>query len=134
MSETLLLEQRYEERSIWLSRIGELSKLFADAGLIVLSAFISPFQSDRQLVRDLMADGEFVEIYMNTPLKVCEQRDPKGLYQKARKGEIKHFTGIDSEYEVPKQPEILLNTAECSVEECALMVIDYLQTHRIIQD
>ena len=121
MSETLLLEQRYEERSIWLSRIDELSKLFADAGLILLSAFISPFQSDRQLVRDLMADGEFVEIYMNTPLKVCEQRDPKGLYQKARKGEIKHFTGIDSEYEVPKQPEILLNTAECSVEECALM-------------
>ncbi|MCC5797783.1 MAG: adenylyl-sulfate kinase [Methylophaga sp.] len=117
-----------------IRRIGELSKLFADAGLIVLSAFISPFRSDRRLVRDLMADGEFVEIYMNTPIEVCEQRDPKGLYQKARKGEIKNFTGIDSEYEVPEQPEVVLNTAECSVEECAALVIDYLRTHRIIQD
>ena len=117
-----------------IRRIGELSKLFADAGLIVLSAFISPFRSDRRLVRDLMADGEFVEIYMNTPLEVCEQRDPKGLYQKARKGEIKNFTGIDSEYEVPEHPEVILNTAECTVEECAALVIDYLRTHRIIHD
>lgn len=117
-----------------IRRIGELSKLFADAGLLVLSAFISPFRSDRQMVRDLMAEGEFVEIYMNTPLAVCESRDPKGLYQKARRGEIKNFTGIDSAYEPPEHPEIVLNTAECSVEECAQQVIDYLRAQHIIHD
>lgn len=117
-----------------IRRIGELSKLFADAGLIVLSAFISPFRSDRQMVRDLMPEGEFVEIFMNTSLEVCESRDPKGLYQKARLGEIKNFTGIDSAYESPEQPEIVLNTAECSVEECAQQVIDYLRTHHIIHE
>ncbi len=117
-----------------IRRIGELSKLFADAGLIVLSAFISPFRSDRQMVRDLMPEGEFVEIFMNTPLEVCESRDPKGLYQKARRGEIKNFTGIDSAYESPEKPEIVLNTAECSVEECAQQVIDYMRAHHIIHD
>lgn len=117
-----------------IRRIGELSKLFADAGLLVLSAFISPFRSDRQMVRDLMAEGEFVEIYMNTPLAVCESRDPKGLYQKARRGEIKNFTGIDSAYEPPEHPEIVLNTAECSVEECAKQVIDYLRSRHIIHE
>lgn len=117
-----------------IRRIGEMSKLFADAGLIVLSAFISPFRSDRQLVRDLMAEGEFVEIFMNTSLAVCEQRDPKGLYQKARKGEIKNFTGIDSEYEKPEKPEIILNTAQYDVETCAQQVIDYLKQHHIIHD
>lgn len=117
-----------------IRRIGELSKLFADAGLIVLSAFISPFRSDRQMVRDLMDEGEFVEIYMNTPLAVCESRDPKGLYLKARRGEIKNFTGIDSAYEPPEQPEIVLNTAECSVEDCAKQVIDYLRSRHIIHE
>lgn len=117
-----------------IRRIGELSKLFADAGLIVLSAFISPFRSDRQMVRDLMPEGEFVEIYMNTPLAVCESRDPKGLYQKARRGEIKNFTGIDSAYEPPESPEIVLNTAECSVEDCAKQVIDYLRSRHIIHE
>ena len=117
-----------------IRRIGELSKLFADAGLIVLSAFISPFRSDRQMVRDLMPEGEFVEIFMDTPIAVCEQRDPKGLYQKARRGEIKNFTGIDSAYEPPEQPEIVLNTAECSVEECAEQVIGYLRSQHIIHE
>ena len=117
-----------------IRRIGELSKLFADAGLIVLSAFISPFRSDRQMVQDLMFEGEFVEIFMDTPLEVCESRDPKGLYQKARKGEIKNFTGIDSAYEPPEQSDIVLNTAECSVEECAQQVIDYLRAHHIIHE
>ncbi|MEX0614826.1 MAG: adenylyl-sulfate kinase [Methylophaga sp.] len=117
-----------------IRRIGELSKLFADAGLIVLSAFISPFRSDRQMVRDLMPEGEFVEIFMNTPMVVCEQRDPKGLYQKARRGEIKNFTGIDSAYEPPEQPEITLNTAECSVEDCAKQVIEYLRSQHIIRE
>ncbi|HSG93604.1 MAG TPA: adenylyl-sulfate kinase, partial [Methylotenera sp.] len=117
-----------------IRRIGEMAKLFADAGLIVLSAFISPFRSDRQMVRDLMPEGEFVEIFMSTPLEVCETRDPKGLYQKARRGEIKNFTGIDSAYEQPEQPDIVLNTAECSVEECAQQVIDYLRVHHIIHE
>ncbi len=117
-----------------IRRIGEMSKLFADAGLIVLSAFISPFRSDRLMVRDLMPEGEFVEIYMNTPLDVCESRDPKGLYGKARRGEIKNFTGIDSDYEAPEKPEISINTAECDVDECAEQIIAYLRERKIIHD
>jgi adenylyl-sulfate kinase len=117
-----------------IRRIGEMTKLFADAGLIVLSAFISPFRADRQMVRDLVDEGEFIEIHMATPLSVCEQRDPKGLYQKARKGEIKNFTGIDSSYEAPESPEITLNTAECEIEACADKVIAYLKQNHIIHD
>jgi adenylyl-sulfate kinase len=117
-----------------IRRIGEMTKLFADAGLIVLSAFISPFRTDRQMVRDLVDEGEFIEIHMATPLSVCEQRDPKGLYQKARKGEIKNFTGIDSSYEAPESPEITLNTAECDIEACADKVIAYLKQNHIIHD
>jgi adenylyl-sulfate kinase len=117
-----------------IRRIGEMTKLFADAGLIVLSAFISPFRADRQMVRDLVDEGEFIEIHMATPLSVCEQRDPKGLYQKARKGEIKNFTGIDSSYEAPESPEITLNTAECDIEACADKVIAYLKQNHIIHD
>jgi adenylyl-sulfate kinase len=82
-----------------IRRIGEVSNLFIDAGLVVLTAFISPFRSDRRMVRDLVGDSEFIEVHVDTPLATCEKRDPKGLYQKARKGEIKNFTGIDSEYE-----------------------------------
>lgn len=117
-----------------IRRIGEMSKLFADAGLIVLSAFISPFRADRQMVRHLVEDGEFIEIHMSTPLSVCEQRDPKGLYKKARQGEIKNFTGIDSVYEAPESPEITLNTAEFDIEACADKVIAYLKQNKIIHD
>jgi len=117
-----------------IRRIGEMAKLFADAGLIVLSAFISPFRADRQMVRDLVEEGEFVEIHMATPLSVCEQRDPKGLYKKARQGEIKNFTGIDSVYESPEKPEITLNTAESDIEACADKVIAYLKQNHIIHD
>ncbi len=117
-----------------IRRIGEMSKLFADAGLIVLSAFISPFRSDRKMVRELVSEGEFVEIHMATPLSVCEERDPKGLYKKARQGNIKNFTGIDSAYEPPESPEITLNTAECDVEACAEQVIQYLREKHIIHD
>ncbi len=122
------------ERVENIRRIGEMAKLFADAGLIVLSAFISPFRADRKMVRDLVEEGEFIEIYMATPLSVCEQRDPKGLYKKARKGDIKNFTGIDSIYEVPESPEITLNTAECDIEACADKVIAYLKQNHIIHD
>lgn len=117
-----------------IRRIGEISKLFTDAGLIVLSAFISPFRSDRKMVRELVGEGEFVEIHMSTPLSVCEDRDPKGLYKKARQGSIKNFTGIDSAYEAPESPEITLNTAECDIEACADQVIAYLKHQHIIHE
>lgn len=117
-----------------IRRIGEMAKLFADAGLIVLSAFISPFRADRQMVRDMVEEAEFIEIHMSTPLSVCEQRDPKGLYKKARLGEIKNFTGIDSTYEAPVSAEITLNTAECDIEACAEKVIAYLKKNHIIHE
>lgn len=109
-----------------IRRIGEVSKLFADAGLIVLSAFISPFTSDRRLVRNLFPAGEFIEVFMDTPLDTCEQRDPKGLYEKARAGEIKHFTGIDSPYQAPEYPEVRLDTSVMSVDQCVDKLIGYL--------
>src|SRR5690554_1229879 len=116
-----------------IRRIGEVSKLFADAGLIVLSAFISPFTSDRRLVRNLFPAGEFVEVFMDTPLNTCEERDPKGLYEKARAGEIKHFTGIDSPYEKPERPEVRLDTSIMDVDQCVESLIDYLLNRELIQ-
>lgn len=96
-----------------IRRVGEVAKLMVDAGLIVLTAFISPFRAERQLVRNLVGEGEFVEVFVDAPLSVCEERDPKGLYKKARAGEIRNFTGIDSAYEAPEQPEIhLLNAGK----------------------
>jgi adenylyl-sulfate kinase len=121
-----------EDRVENIRRIGELSKLMIDAGLLVMTAFISPFKADRQLVKDLVQQHEFVEVYMDTSLEVCEQRDPKGLYKKARSGQIKNFTGIDSEYEIPKNPELIINTAELSIEECADKIIIYLKDNKII--
>lgn len=115
-----------------IRRIGEVSKLFADAGLIVLSAFISPFTSDRRMVRKLFPAGEFIEVFMNTPLETCESRDSKGLYSKARSGQIKHFTGIDSPYEIPPHPEITLDTSQLSVEECVENLIQYLNERNLI--
>lgn len=123
-----------EDRVENIRRIGEVAKLFVDAGLVVISAFISPFRADRQMVRDLVEEGEFVEIHMATPLSVCEQRDPKGLYKKARQGQIKNFTGIDSVYEVPKSPEIILNTAESEIKDCVEQVIAYLKQNQFIHD
>lgn len=109
-----------------IRRIGEVAKLFLDSGAIVLTAFISPFISDRQQARELLAEKQFLEVFIDTPLKICEQRDPKGLYKKARKGEIKNFTGIDSEYEAPLNPEIHVKTANKSIEECAELVVKQL--------
>jgi len=110
-----------------IRRIGEVSKLFVDAGLLVSTAFISPFVEDRASVRAQLSDNEFIEVYIDTPIEVCEQRDPKGLYKKARNGEIKNFTGIDSAYEMPTSPEVHVKTAEQSIEACALQVVDYLK-------
>ncbi len=115
-----------------IRRIGELSKLMVDAGLLVITAFISPFKDDRRMVRQLVQDHELIEIYMDTPLEECERRDPKGLYKKARKGEIKNFTGIDSDYEIPELAEISINTVTLSIEECADQVIDYLKENKVI--
>jgi adenylyl-sulfate kinase len=123
-----------EDRVENIRRIGEVAKLFTDAGLIVLTAFISPFRSDRELVRALVNESEFIEVFMDTPIDVCERRDPKGLYKKARQGEIKNFTGIDSNYESPVAPEITLNTASMSVEECVDKVVDYLALNGLIHE
>ncbi len=106
-----------------IRRIGEVAKLMADAGLVVLTAFISPFRADRQMVRDMLPDGEFVEIHVDTPLEVAEARDVKGLYKKARAGNLKNFTGIDSPYEEPESPEIRVNTVQMTVDEAADYVI-----------
>ncbi|MDF5068561.1 adenylyl-sulfate kinase, partial [Vibrio parahaemolyticus] len=117
-----------QDRRENIRRIGELAKLMADAGLIVLSAFISPHRAERKLVRDLLPEGEFIEVYVNASLEVCEGRDPKGLYRKARAGEIPNFTGIDSEYQAPENPEIDLPAGEKSVDELVdLCLIDLKQ-------
>jgi len=116
-----------EDRIENLRRIGEVSKLFVDAGLIVLTAFISPFQKERDSVRALVEEEEFIEIFIDTPLKICENRDPKGLYKKARKGEIPHFTGISSPYEAPKKPEIHVKNDKITVEGAVDQIIDYLE-------
>ncbi|MFC0444229.1 adenylyl-sulfate kinase [Pseudidiomarina halophila] len=121
-----------EDRVENIRRIGEVCKLFTDAGMIVLSAFVSPFTEDRAKVRALMQANEFVEVFVDTPLEICEQRDPKGLYQKARKGEIPNFTGISSPYEKPEAPEIHLKTDEVSIEAAAQQVLHYLRTHNYI--
>jgi len=114
------------DRAENIRRIGEVSKLFIDAGIIILAAFISPFKSDRQIVRSLVEYDEFVEVYVNTPLKECEKRDPKGLYKKARDGVIKNFTGIDSIYEVPENAEIEIKNSELSIEESSNRIMDFL--------
>lgn len=115
-----------------IRRISEVSKLFVDAGLIVSTAFISPFQSDREQARTLLGEGEFIEVFIDTPIEVCEQRDPKGLYKKARAGEIKNFTGIDSTYEAPVNAEIHVKTAEQSIEQSVEQIIDYLSQNNVI--
>ncbi|WNO07876.1 adenylyl-sulfate kinase [Teredinibacter sp. KSP-S5-2] len=117
-----------EDRVENIRRVGEVSRLFVDAGLIVLSAFISPFRSDRQIARDFFPEGEFIEVYVSTPLAVCEERDPKGLYQKAREGVIKQFTGIDSPYEEPEAAELVLDTSVLSVRDSVEHIISYLRS------
>lgn len=118
-----------EDRTENIRRIGEVAKLFVDSGQFVLTAFISPFARDRQLVRQLLANDEFIEIYVKCPLEECEKRDPKGLYKKARNGEIREFTGIDSPYEEPVSPELTIETHRHSLEQCVEQVIAYLR-HR----
>jgi len=116
-----------EDRIENIRRIGEVSKLFVDSGTIVLTAFISPFQKERDAVRALVKDGEFIEVFIDAPLVVCESRDPKGLYKKARKGEIPNFTGISSPYEAPSRPEIHIINDNISIDDVTQQVIDYLE-------
>ncbi len=115
-----------------IRRVGELAKLFTEAGVLVLTAFISPFQADRDRVRALVPDGEFIEVYCQASLDICEGRDVKGLYKKARSGEIAHFTGISSPYEPPTSPELTVNTGEATIEACVAQVIQYLEAQGII--
>ena len=118
-----------EDRTENIRRIGEVSKLFSDAGLITLTAFISPYKDDRNAVRELLADGEFVEVLVDASLETCEERDPKGLYKKARAGEIKGFTGIDAPYEAPEKPELVLDSDKKGIDELADEVIAYLKSN-----
>lgn len=116
-----------------IRRVGEVSKLFVDSGQIVLTAFISPFVSDREIVRSLVEDVEFIEVFIDTPLAVCEARDPKGLYKKARTGEIKNFTGIDSPYEAPGSPEIHIINDNIGIESACEQIISYLINNSYIK-
>jgi len=116
-----------EDRTENIRRIGEVAKLFTDAGIISITAFISPYRDDRDAVRKLLNEGEFIEVYVKCPLDVCEERDTKGLYKKARVGEVKDFTGISAPYEEPHNPELTIDTSRLSVEESTRVVLNYLE-------
>jgi len=119
----------HEDRTENIRRVGEVSRLMADAGIICITAFISPYRSDRDLVRQVNREKQFVEVYVNAPLNVCEQRDPKGLYLKARAKKITEFTGISAPYEAPLQPEVELRTDQVTPAESVAKIIEYLRSH-----
>ncbi len=121
-----------EDRTENIRRIGEVAKLFNDAGVVVLTAFISPYRDDRDRVRAMLPEGQFHETWVDCPLEVCEQRDVKGLYRKARAGEIPEFTGISAPYEAPEKPELVIKTGERSIEECADQVLEHLASGGVI--
>jgi adenylylsulfate kinase len=120
------------DRTENIRRIGEVAKLFTEAGMIALTAFISPYRADRDQVRALMAPGDFIEVFVDCPVEVCEQRDVKGLYQKARAGQIPEFTGISAPYEPPLQPEVIIRTQHQAVEESVRQVLAHLEAGGII--
>jgi adenylylsulfate kinase len=117
-----------EDRNENIRRVGEVANLMVDSGLIVLTAFISPFKFNREVVRGMLKEGEFIEVFIDTPISECEKRDPKGLYKKARAGEIKDFTGIDSPYEAPENAEIVIKNINISIDDAASEVIEFLDT------
>ena len=121
-----------EDREENIRRIGEVAKLFRDCGIINLTAFISPYVRDRRLARDLGSDDEFIEVFVDCPLEICEQRDPKGVYKQAREGTIKEFTGISAPYEKPENPEIHLHTDKMTVNECVDLIMDFLISNHFI--
>lgn len=122
-----------EDRVENIRRVGEMAKLFHEAGVIALTAFISPFRADRERVRSLISHGEFLEVYCRCPVEVCEDRDVKGLYRRARAGEIKDFTGISSPYEEPEDPELVVDTGHSPLEECVTQVIALLQERGVVR-
>ena len=122
-----------EDRVENIRRVGEMGKLFLEAGVIALTAFISPFRSDREKVRSLVPHGEFFEIYCHCPLDICEKRDVKGLYKRARAGEIKNFTGISSPYEEPEDPELVVDTGNLSLDDSVALVINLLRERGVIE-
>ena len=122
-----------EDRTENIRRITEVAKLFVDSGSLVLTAFISPYREDRDDARKVIGDNDFIEVFVSADLSVCESRDPKGLYKKARAGEIKGFTGIDAPYEEPVSPELVVQTDKYGIEECAQIVVDYLIKNEIIK-
>ena len=122
-----------EDRKENIRRIGEVTKLMMEAGLIILTAFISPFREDRIAVRNLISDGDFIEIYCKASLETCEARDIKGLYKRARLGEIKNYTGINSPYEIPDNPELIIDIDKESLEESVSKIISFLQTKSIVR-
>jgi adenylylsulfate kinase len=122
-----------EDRTENIRRIGEVAKLFTDANIITVTAFISPYRQDRDDARGLQGDGEFIEVYVKCPLDVCEERDTKGLYKKARAGEIKEFTGISAPYEEPENPEITVDSSEMSVEESTRAILAYLEENGYVK-
>ena len=126
------LEFSNEDRKENIRRISEIAKLMLESGVIVLTAFISPFREDRRAARSLFPHGEFIEVYCDCSIEVCESRDPKGIYQKARKGEIPHFTGISSPYEVPEKPELTIKTDKQSLNESVQKIVEYLLGRGII--
>ena len=121
-----------EDRAENIRRIGEVAKLFASSGSIALTAFISPYRADRDKVREIMPAGEFIEIFVDASLETCEKRDPKGLYKKARAGEIKNFTGISDPYEAPAKPELVLDSDNKDIDQLADEVVAYLEKHGLI--
>lgn len=121
-----------EDRKENIRRIAEIAKLFREAGVITLTAFISPYREDRQLARDLAGNDDFIEVFADASLDSCEERDPKGLYKKARAGQIPEFTGISAPYEAPENPELHIRTDQHSVEECVEMVLSYLRQKQLI--
>jgi len=122
-----------EEREENIRRIGEVAKLFATSGVITMTAFISPYRADRDRARSLLANGRFLEIYVEVPLKIAEKRDPKGLYKKARAGEIPEFTGISAPYEAPLKPEILINTGELDLQQSVNKILEFLEEKEIVR-
>lgn len=116
-----------------IRRIGEVAKLFIDSGTIVLAAFVSPYREDRNMVRNLVGSAEFIEVYVDCSIETCEKRDPKGLYKKARAGEINHFTGISDPYEPPLKPELIIHSDQLSVTECVEKVYKHLIDHRYVR-
>jgi adenylyl-sulfate kinase len=114
-----------EDRIENIRRVAEVAKIMIDAGLITITTFISPYRADREMVRTLFTENEFFEVFVDTPINICEERDPKGLYKKARRGEIKNFTGVDSAYEPPLAPELHLHTDSQSVEDMAKLITDF---------